>query len=339
MKIGGKRKNISKKEKPAPNIQIRRRIIAGDTLPFGMKEVYHICFTSHGEVLFRDEEDHGMIVNLMALRSFGTGTEILAESEMSTHVHQGIVSSAPMRYASQLRSSYTKYFNSKYGRKGRFGEKYAFLLRVEGFNHLLVLLNYILRNGLHHAAAATALGYPYCTVRSLFAKDIGLGEEIAVPMSRQDIAAYLPRRSVFPDHFQMNAKGVFVRSSFMELHQTENIYGSPRNFLYQMNRLTDETWEQTQLQDKTGVPIRLQDIERADNQSIAQMLKNEYGRNFSRTRLQDMDVCRLIDKDLLPSYGVTTVYQLTSTKKNRIASQLQNEFHLPEHQIRRCLVV
>ena len=35
-----------------------------------MKESYHICFTSHEEVMFRDEEDHGVFVNLMALRAF-----------------------------------------------------------------------------------------------------------------------------------------------------------------------------------------------------------------------------------------------------------------------------
>jgi hypothetical protein len=52
-----------------------------------------------------------------------------------------------------------------------------------------------------------------------------------------------------------------------------------------------------------------------------------------------MDVCRLIDRDILPGYGVTSVYQLTDTQKRRIAAQLQNEFHLPEAQIKRCLVM
>ena len=305
----------------------------------GMKESYHICFTSHNEVMFRDEEDHGMFVNLMALRVFASEADLLADAEMSTHVHLNALISEPMSFASRLRMCYTKYFNAKYGREGRFGEKFTFLQRVEGFNHQLVVMNYIDRNGLHHAAAATALGYPYSSVRSMFARDIGLAEDPPVPMSRQDIAAWLPRRSEFPDTFQMNAKGVFVRSSFMELRQAEYFYGSPRNFLYQMNRLTDETWERGQLEDNTGKPIRLQDLEPADERSIAQMLKNEYGKNFNPNTLQDMDVCRLIDRDLLPSYGVTSVYQLTPSQKRRIARQLLNEFRLPEHQIRRCLVL
>lgn len=289
--------------------------------------------------MFRDEEDHGMFINLMALRGFALDTELIVDAEMSTHAHLNVFTNDPMRYSSQLRMCYTKYVNKKYSRKGRFGEKYTFVLKVDGFNHQMVLQNYVLRNGLHHGAAATAFGYPFCTARELFAEDIGLKKEIAVPMSRAEITSFLPRRAEFPDEYQMNAQGVFVRSSFMEIRRAEQFYVTPRNYLYQMNRLTDESWQVEQKKDATGKPITLADIEPADERSIAQMLNNENGRNFSRTRLQDLDVCRLIDKTILPSYGVTSVYQLTATQKQRIARTLNYEFHLPEHQIRRCLVL
>lgn len=304
-----------------------------------MKESYHICFTSHQEVMFRDQEDHGMFVNLMALRCFSMKADLLVEAEMSTHAHLNIFSDAPAQFAGVLRMSYTKYFNAKYGREGRFGEKYTYILKVDGLNHQMVLENYVLRNGLHHGAAATAFGYPYCTVRELFAKDIGLSSETAVPRSRADIASYLPPKSEFPDSYEMNASGVFVRKSFMEIRQAEQCYGSPRNYLYQMNRLTDESWAQEQLKDGTGSPITLSMVEQADENSIAQMLNNEHGRQFSRSRLQDMDVCRLIDHNLLPGFGVNSVYQLTESQKKQIARQLYYEFHLPEAQIRRCLVL
>lgn len=187
-----------------------------------MKESYHICFTSHDEVMFRDEEDHGMFVNLMALRGLAEDTDIIVDAE-------------------------------------------------------------------------------------------------------------------FPDEYRMNEKGVFVRQSFMELRLAERYYGSPRNFLYQMNRLSGEDWIQEQQKDQTGKAITLYDIEPADEKTVADMLKNENGRNFSRSRLQDMDVCRLIDKDILQ--GAKTVYQLTDSEKSRIGRQLLYDFHLPEHQIRRCLAL
>lgn len=302
-----------------------------------MKESYHICFTSHDEVMFRDEEDHGVFVNLMALRAFATDTEILADAEMSTHVHADIFTENPSPFAGTLRMSYTKYFNGKYGRKGRMGQKYTFSLKIDGYYHQQVALSYILRNGLHHGAAPTALGYPYCSVREMFAKDIGLSSEKAAPLSRSQMAAFLPRYSEFPDHWQMNADGILLRSSFLELRRAEQYYGSARNYLYQMNRLTDESWKQDQIQDGTGQPVTLSMLERADEQTIAQMLNNEHGRNFQHSRLQDPDVCRLIDNELLPSLGVRSVYLLTENQRQRLSMQLLHEFHLPEHQIRRCL--
>ena len=313
--------------------------MAGERVSSGMKESYHICFTSHGEVMFRDEEDHGSFVNLMALRCHSLKAELIVDAEMSTHVHLNIFSDAPTRFAGILRMSYTKYFNAKYGRKGRFGEKYTYLMTVDGINHQMVLENYVLRQGLHHGASPTAFGYPYCTVKELFARDIGIPSEEIVSRSRAEIASFLPEKSDFPDSYGMNAAGVFVRRSFMEIRQAERCYGSPRNYLYQMNRLTDESWSRDQLGDGTGAPITLSMVERADEKSLAEMLNNEHGRQFSRSRLQDMDVCRLIDQDLLPGYGVRSVYQLTPSQKHQIARLVQNEFHLPAVQISRCLVL
>jgi hypothetical protein len=125
----------------------------------------------------------------------------------------------------------------------------------------------------------------------------------------------------------------------MELRRAEQYYSTPRNYLYQMNRLTDEEWKRDQELDRTGKPLTLDMLEPGYENNIEQLLRNETGRHFSRTRLQDMDVCRLIDRDILPGYGVTSVYQLTDSQKRRIAAQLLNEFHLPEAQIKRCLVM
>jgi len=304
-----------------------------------MKESYSLCFTSHGEVMFRNEEDHGMFINVMAIEGYRTGSTILSDAEMSTHVHINALTDRPAVFAGRTRMSYTSFFNRKYGRSGRFGEKGTYILKVDGFNHQLVLSNYILRNGLHHGAAASAFGYPYCSIHELFAKDLGVAEEPAVFVHREEMAGFLPRYADFPDSWQMDRNGIFLRRSFMEIKWVEQYYTSPRNFLYQMNRLTDETWLEDQRKDQTGKPITLSDIEPGlDERSIAQLLNNEHGRNFSRSRMQDLDVCRLIDHDILPGFGCRSVYGATDSQKERIYRLLQNEFHLPDRQIRRCLV-
>lgn len=300
----------------------------------GMKEMYHICFTSHDEVMFRDEEDHGMFVNLMALRSYSSGTEVVVDAEMSTHVHQGVFSNRPLEFARRERMSYTKYFNYKYGREGRFGQKYTFVQPVRGFMHQLTLQNYILRNGLHHGAVTNTFAYPYCTAGDLFSEELGFGNSVSARYSREEMVSFLPRHSDFPDGYQMDRSGVFLRSSFMELRQAEQYYVTPRNYLFQMNRLTDESWSRDQLKDNTGEPLTLDAVEQADENAVAQMLRNETGK--TRLMMQDLEVCRLIDKAIL--HGGVSVYQIPDSKKQGIARQLFYEHHLPEHQIRRCLV-
>ena len=305
-----------------------------------MKESYSICFTSHEEVMFRDEADHGMFINIMAIEGYRTESEILSDAEMSNHVHINAFTRQPMVFASRTRMAYTKYFNGKYGRKGRMGEKGTYVLKVEGFNHQLVLLNYIFRNGLHHCAAATAFGYPFSSINEVFSVDLGRTPLPAVYTSRADIATFLPRFADFPDSYEMDGNGVFLRRCFVETRRVEQYYATPRNFLYQMNRLTDDSWVEEQKRDGTGAPITLADVEPGlDKKGIAELLNNEYGRNFNRTRMQDLDVCRLIDRDFLPGFGVPSVYYLTESQKKRIARTLQYEYRLPEKQIQRCLAL
>ena len=152
-----------------------------------MKESYSICFTSHDEVMFRDEEDHGTFINVMAIEGYRTESEIMCDSEMSNHVHINALTNCPTVFAGRTRMAYTKYFNRKYGRSGRFGEKGTYTLKVDGFYHQLTLSNYILRNGLHHGAAPSAMGYPYCSIREMFAKDLGIVPEPAVFIKREEI--------------------------------------------------------------------------------------------------------------------------------------------------------
>lgn len=300
-----------------------------------MKKSYHICFTSHDEVMFRNEEDHGMFVNLMALRGYATGSEWLMDAEMSTHAHLNAFTDCPVELGSTLRMSYTKWFNHRHSRKGRMGQKGCYILEVNGLYHQMALENYVARNGLHHGASPSAFGYPYCSTRELFSGELGFTPEPVANFSRSDISSILPRHSEFPDHWQMNESGVFVRRSFMEIKRAEHCYGTPRNYLFQMNRLTSEDWINDQTKDNTGPPITLQLLENADSRSLEELLRNETGKHFRPDRLQDQDVCRLIDKTLLK--GTTSVYQLTDTQKRRIFRILLNEFRLPVNQICRCL--
>ena len=302
-----------------------------------MKDLFHCCFTSHDEVLFRNPEDVGIFLNLLALHGYRDNVDILVDAEMSNHIHNSIYSEKPQEFMWKLRISYSRLFNKKYSRHGPLGAPGCFIKRLVGRNHACSTLSYVGRNGLHHGLAPTAFGYEFCSANALFAEERGI---VVTPSltSRADIMSAIPRRYDFPDNYVMDENGVFLRTSFLATRMAESYYGTARNYLFQMNRPTGEEWLNEQLRDKEPAPpIRLTDLEPLDSLEI--LLKNETGKGYRANRLTDMDVCILIDKEFLPSYGASSVYLLSETQKGHIYKDLSMGMRLPDSQVRRCLVL
>ena len=91
-----------------------------------MKKTYHLCLSGGDEVLFRDQEDYNRGFNCFALALYKTGSTGLVESFMSTHSHMMAETEDPYGLMYSMRMPYSKYFNYKYGRQGRLGEKHHF---------------------------------------------------------------------------------------------------------------------------------------------------------------------------------------------------------------------
>ena len=303
-----------------------------------MKQIYHSVITSHDEVMFRSPRDVGIFINLLALHAFRDNVDILADAEMSTHAHLGLFAEKPAEFMWKLRVSYDKIFNALYYRQGRLGEKGAYITPLIGRNHICTGLSYVGRNGLHHGQASTAFGYPHCSANALFAKERGILLPKGLISLRSDIQSIIPRRYDFPDTYVMNSDGVFERTSFMSLQMVEAYYGSARNYLYQMNRLSGDDWVTEQEKDGNGLaPIRITDIEPLD--TLESMLRNESGRDYRPDRPTDMDICHIIDNEYVPRFNASSVYHLTESQKQYTFKELKYERHLPEKQIRRCLIL
>ena len=272
-----------------------------------MKELHHICYTSHDEVMYRDKQDHDMYINLLALRVFSGDIDLYADAEMSDHTHLCARMDKPSVKCGWIRHSYTSYFNAKYHRIGRLGEPRCFVSKLVGQKHIATAISYILRNGLHHGVAATAFGYPYSSIHEMFANDI------IVPGGRYSSeVVWLPEKSQYPKTYVMNEKGMFLRSSFMEIKAAESYFVTPRNFLYMMNRLSDDRWKNEQLGDGNSVPpITLASAEPSflDNE-VADLLSNETGRRFDPLKLDDLELCRIIDTEIVPKYNVHSIYKI-----------------------------
>ena len=304
-----------------------------------MKRTYHLCLSAGEEVMFRDREDFNRGFNCFALALYKTDSTGLVESFMTNHTHQMIESRNPAGFMHCFRQPYSKYFNCKYGRKGMLGEERHFALEIRGLYHKIAAVTYTLRNPLHHGIAPIPYAYPFCSVNAIFQKEMGK-HPCDKLLPEKAYYRYIGKRAEYPSHYKMSKEGVFLRESVLDIVQIENLFVTPRNFDYHMGRKTSEDWYKEQEKDKSDSPtIRLETIEKGINlQSVERMLIHESGRS-DYDKMADMELCRIIDNEILPDHGRKSVYELSMSEKTRLADYLYRTYHLGEAQIRRCLAM
>lgn len=301
-----------------------------------MKKTYHLCLSAGDEIMFRDLEDYNRGFNCFALALYKSNSTGLVESFMSNHFHLMIQTEDPKEFMYNMRQPYSKYFNRKYCRNGRLGEKHHFQLEISGLHHHLAAMSYTLRNALHHGVSPIPYAYPHSSVNSIFRKEMGkTSDERLIP--QKSYYRYIGRRAEYPSSYKMNKNGLFLRESVLDIAQVENMFVTPRSFDYYMGRKTSEDWQKEQSKDNLQIPpVRLEDIEAgARMQTLEAMMINENGKG---NYISDIDLCIEIDQFILPEFGKGSVYLLSDQEKRKIAELLYRKYHINEMQIRRCLV-
>lgn len=288
--------------------------------------------------MFRDLEDYNRGFNCFALALYRSNSTGLVESFMSNHFHLMIQTEDPKEFMYNMRQPYSKYFNRKYCRNGRLGEKHHFELEISGLHHHLAAMSYTLRNALHHGVSPIPYAYPHSSVNSIFRKEMGkTSDERLIP--QKSYYRYIGRRAEYPSSYKMNKNGLFLRESVLDIAQVENMFVTPRSFDYYMGRKTSEDWQKEQSKDNLQIPpVRLEDIEAgARMQTLEAMMINENGKGNYR-KISDIDLCIEIDQFILPEFGKGSVYLLSDQEKRKIAEMLYRKYLIKETQIRRCLV-
>lgn len=321
-----------------------------------MKETYHLCLSSHDEVMFRSEQDLIIGFNYLAYSALETDSILLADGFLSTHHHEVAVTDNPAYLAKRNRYAYTRYFNAKYHRKGSLGERAYFILKVEGLYHTQALMNYVIRQGLHHGIASTPFEYPHCSANAYFRKELGKDYR-PVLIDDRNRHSFIPYNTHLPLKYRMAKNGLILREDIEDTGYVEHVYVSARNFLFQMNRISDGKDIQEQEKENSTPAITLASVEKgvpAFDPSKA--LIYEQGR-VNRNRMTDIQLCTIIDNLILPSRYFRTgeessVYLLPERKRADIANSLLQESRavqylkcdsvfsektVTEDQIRRCL--
>ena len=321
-----------------------------------MRKLYHLCLSSHDEVLFRNEEDFNMGFNCLALAILRSESRLLAEGFISTHHHEALQTDNPVQLMKMERYSYTRYFNAKYHRRGRLGERHCFIIQVEGLYHSQTLLNYVLRQGLHHGLVSTPFAYPHCSANTIFRQELG---KLNTPelIANGQRYKYLPDGISLPSRYRMSASGLLLREDILDTDYTEDIYISPRNFLFQMNKIEKDKDEMEQIKENGMPPVTLEVVENGVKDfDMRQALINEQGR-VNNNALTDVELCKIIDDIILPtryfaSGHESSIYLLSDRQRADIGNYIWKETRrytspaglfkgkiTTEAQIRRCLAI
>lgn len=311
-------------------------------------KIYHLCLSSHDEVLFRSEEDFNYAFNCLALAALRTESRLLADSIMSDHIHFCSATKVPKEMMKCYRYSYTRRFNAKYMRRGRLGEDNAFILDMNGTRHITAGISYVLRQGLHHGLCSTAFEYQHSSVNCMFQKALGKSDAHGM-MPENNRYLYLPEDLPIPVRYRMSESGLLYREDVIDTSFVESLFVTPRSFLYNMSRPSDIIWEEEQEKDSSqSKPITLSLIEAGVNADIQELKRNEFGKN-NYSNLTDIELCRIIDNDIVPKYNARSIYELPLRKRKEIAEQLFTKYSknaknnsgkfATETQISRCLAL
>lgn len=303
--------------------------------------------------MFRSSEDLNYGFNCFAVAAIATKSRVLCESFLTTHYHVGIQSEFPKEVMHLTRNAYARYFNSKYGRTGRLGEKHYFDTPIVGLRHTITAINYILRQSLHHGMTSTPYEYPHCSVNLFFQKELGKAYDPSL-LKDNERYRYLPSNNKISDNIRMNKDGLLLRSDVIDVAYVESLYVTPRNFLFQMNAKSSEEWKKEQMDEDPSSPIiSLESMEGwADEREIKQMYMNEIGRP-DLNMMTDLELCSIIDNQYVPRFSKVsgaTIYTLSDQKKADIGNDLyvkykrgssveKNGKYTTVQQIKRCIAM
>ncbi len=341
------------------------------------KKTYHLCLSSANEVMFRSCEDYYKAYNYYAMALYKTQSTSLADAFMSNHFHVIVRTEDPKALMYHFRNSYSKYFNNKYSRSGRLGEKKHYCIEINGLYHHLSAISYVLRNPMHHGVAPTPFAYEHSSSNIIFQRDMGKIFSYNL-LSPKQYYKYIGKWSryhhPYPPSYKMDVNGMFTRESVTDTTYVEHLYSTARAYTYYMTRKTSEEWLNEQSKDKLQtIPITINIVEEAFiksmikssfreniNNSInntdnintgrtnnmvpiysdkitAKMLSCENGRS-NYNKLTDIQLCKKIDDITNRKYKKESVYCLSLVQKREIVRLLiSNNHNISQSQLNRCI--
>ena len=133
---------------------------------------------------------------------------------------------------------------------------------------------------------------------------------------------YLPSNIILPDQFRMSETGLILPVDVLDTAYVEELYISPRNYLYQMNRLSYEEDIRVQKEENQTEPITLESVEAGVPDFDPSQTKTFVQGRVNLNWMTDLELCRLIDDRLLPRISsnpeAVTIYDIPFDKRVKL---------------------
>ncbi|MBO7487010.1 MAG: hypothetical protein J6T58_00530 [Bacteroidales bacterium] len=320
--------------------------------------IYHVCLSSHEEVMFRSPADLYVGFNCLAVAALSTESRLLADGFLTTHYHVLLQTSDLKEVIYRTRNAYSRHFNTKYSRTGRLGEKKYFSLEIDGLNHSIAAINYVLRQGIHHGLSTTPFEYPYCSANTYFRQELG---KVTTPslISKRSRHKYLPSNIKIPLEYRMSAEGQLLREDILDVKWVEQNYVSPKSFLLNMNRIADAADILKQQKENQLPPVTMETIEAGVPNFVLQEAQSFERERGVRNNMTDLELCSYIDTELVPRLlknpQSASIYNISESKRAELYEWIWRKYNevkwkkipgkvfsgktLSEVQLRRCLVL
>ncbi len=161
-----------------------------------------------GQNLFNDKEDHDMYLELLSKYKAQRGFKLFSFVLLPTHIHM-LIETKPETSLSDIMhnitSSYTKYFNKKYGRQGHLFRGRFRAIIIEKESHLLKLTRYIHLNPVLVNLASSAKDYPYSSYSCYLDQALPACQGFDLKNEKNEVLSYLKDKS-YEDFMKEDAR-------------------------------------------------------------------------------------------------------------------------------------
>ena len=187
------------------------------------------------DIIFRDEEDYIVGMNLVAIAHFKTNVKILAFVLMSNHVHFVIYGNRTtvMQFINIYKSLVSIYINHRY-------QEHSILKRVETScdeiemtgDALKRIIAYVLDNPVKAGSESLALYYLWGSASCYFSANMPIEGRPLSSYGVRELRRMLHSNVVLPSDYIMTSRGYISPSSYVDFRMVECIFGKARSFEY-----------------------------------------------------------------------------------------------------------